>query len=388
MSTSQPLAGFTVVEIGHSVAAPYTGLIMAGLGATLLKIENPEGGGDPARGWGPPFHDGDASAFVAFNRNKQSLAVDLRDPVQRDALRQLILDRADAVICNLRAGSAEALGVGPIALRQQKSELVYCEIGAFGSVGPLADKPGYDPLMQAYGGLMSITGESSERPPIRVGVSMIDMGAGLWAAIGLISALMERQRTGVGGIVETSLFETALAWTANPIARYEMSGAPQKPAGSGAAGIVPYQAFRTIDGWVVIGVANDRLFVKLAKAIGNPELAQDPRFLTNGGRVTHQRDLIPVIEAIAATFTSRELCDLMDLHGVPAAPVQTIAQVVKDAQTQALGILQHGPEGAAATVGLPLRFDGVRPDYLSRAPSLGAHTADWLSNSEMSIADR
>lgn len=378
MSSTQPLAGFTVVEIGHSVAAPYTALILAGLGATVLKVENPEGGGDPARGWGPPFHNGDAPGFVAFNRNKQSLAVDLRDPAQLDALRQLILDRADAVICNLRAGSAEALGVGPLALRKAKPALVYCEIGAFGSVGPMADKPGYDPLMQAYGGLMSITGESTERPPIRVGVSMIDMGAGLWGAIGVICALMERQRTGVGGTIETSLFETALAWTAGPIARQQMSDAPQRPQGSGAAGIVPYQAFQTRDGWVVIGAGNDRLYVKLMKALGEHELAIDPRFKTNGGRVTHERVLVPVIERIAATFTSRELCDLLDAHGVPAAPVQTIAQVVKDAQTEALGIIQPGPDGAIPTVGLPLRFDGVRPAYVSAAPGLGEHTTDWL----------
>lgn len=379
MSTAQPLAGITVIELGHSVAAPYTGLVLAGLGARVLKVENPAGG-DPARDWGPPFHDGMAPHFVAFNRNKESLVVDLRDTAQRYALKALIVEQADVVICNLRAGSAEALGVGPIALREAKPALIYAEIGAFGSVGPMADKPGYDPLMQAYGGLMSITGESPDRPPIRVGVSIIDMGAGQWATIGILSALMERQRTGVGAHVETSLFETALAWAATPVARHTMSGKPEVPAGSGAAGIVPYQAFRTQDGWLVIGAGNDKLFAKLMAALDEPALAADPRFVNNRGRVTHRLELIPIIERHAAAHTNASLSALLDAHGVPAAPVQTIAQVVKDEQTRALGIVQSGPEGAFPTVGLPLRFDGERPPYLASAPALGAHTETWLKS--------
>ena len=381
MATNQPLTGITVVEIGHSVAAPYTGLILAGLGAEVIKVENPDGG-DTARGWGPPFFEGDAPHFVAFNRNKQSITVDLRDSTQRDALRRLIIERADAVICNLRAGSAEELGVGPVALCQEKPALIYCEIGAYGSVGPMASKPGYDPLMQACGGMMSITGENVDRPPIRVGVSIIDMGAGLWGAIGVISALFERLRTGVGGLIETSLFETALAWTATPVARQIMSGKPQLPQGSGAAGIVPYQAFQTRDGWLVIGAGNDNLFAKLATAIGESQIAKDPRFKTNGDRVRNQAELLPVIERRAAAYSRSELAAILDANGVPNAPVQTIEQVVKDPQTRALGIIQSGPEGAFPTVGLPLRFDGERPPYVHAAPGLGEHTNQLLPQGE------
>lgn len=377
MSHSQPLAGFTVVEIGHSVAAPYTGFILASLGAELIKIENPDGG-DAARGWGPPFHAGSAPHFTAFNRDKQSAMVDLRDPVQRDALRNFILDKADAVICNMRAGAAEALGLGPLALREANPSLVYCEIGAFGHVGPMADKPGYDPLMQAYGGMMSITGESVDRPPIRVGVSIVDMGSGMWGAIGIMGALIERRRSGVGCVVRTSLFETALAWTATPICRQLMSGQPQLPQGSGAAGIVPYQAFRTQDGWLVIGAGNDGLFVKLAAAMQRPDLAVDERFRTNRNRVTHKALLLPQIETFASGFTSKELGALLDKAGVPNAPVQTIEQVVADPQTLALGILQAGPEGAFTTVGLPLTYDGERPPYRRAAPQLGEQTGAWL----------
>lgn len=377
LSHSQPLAGFTVVEIGHSVAAPYTGFILASLGAELIKVENPDGG-DAARGWGPPFFAGSAPHFTAFNRDKQSVSVDLRDPAQCAALRELILEKADAVICNLRAGAAEALGVGPIGLREANPALVYCEVGAFGHVGPMAGKPGYDPLMQAYGGMMSITGESTERPPIRVGVSIIDMGSGMWGAIGIMGALIERRRSGKGTVVRTSLFETALAWTATPVCRQQMSGQPQLPQGSGAAGIVPYQAFRTRDGWLVIGAGNDGLFAKLAKAMGRPELAADERFRTNRGRVTNRDQLLPLIEGFAAGFGNKDLAALLDAADVPNAPVQTIEQVVTDPQTLALGILQQGPDGAFPTVGLPLTFDGERPPYRAAAPTLGQHTADWL----------
>lgn len=378
MSHSQPLAGFTVVEIGHSVAAPYTGFILASLGAELIKVENPDGG-DAARGWGPPFFAGSGPHFTAFNRDKHSIAVDLRDPAQCAALRELILEKADAVVCNLRAGAAEKLGLDAQSLRAANAALVYCEIGAFGHVGPLADRPGYDPLMQAYGGLMSITGESVERPPIRVGVSIMDMGSGMWGAIGILGALIERRRTGQGTHVRTSLFETALAWTATPICRQQMSQEPQLPQGSGAAGIVPYQAFKTKDGWLVIGAGNDGLYGKLTTAMGRPDLHADGRFLSNRLRVTNQQQLLPQIEAWAANWASQDLAALLDGHGVPNAPVQTIEQVVRDPQALALGILQAGPPGSFPTVGLPLSYDGERPPYRSAAPALGQHTAQWLA---------
>jgi len=372
MTHLQPLSGYTVVEIGHSVAAPYTGFILASLGANVIKVENPDGG-DPARDWGPPYHDGVGPHFVAFNRNKKSITIDLSNEAERACLQKIILDKADAVICNLRAGSAEKNGVGPQFLRMQKPALVYCEIGAFGNVGPMSKMPGYDPLMQAYGGLMSITGENSERPPVRVGVSIMDMGAGLWAAIGVLGALMEREKTGVGCLVETSLFETALAWTATPIARFNMNGLPQAPQGSGAAGIVPYQAFRTIDGWVMIAVGSDKLFGKLAAAMENPQLADDVRFKSNGLRVKNQEQLLPLIEKFASLKTSQEIIQLLNQFGVPNTPVQTIEQVTRDPQALALGIIQSGPDGACPSVGIPLQFDGERPPYQSPSPQLGEH---------------
>jgi crotonobetainyl-CoA:carnitine CoA-transferase CaiB-like acyl-CoA transferase len=372
MPSSKPLRGYRVVEVGNSVAGPYAGLILAELGADLIKVESPNGG-DFARGWGPPFWDGSAPHFVALNRGKRSIVAELGVAEQRDALRQLIVRDADAVIFNLRPGMAAERGLGPDELLTAKPALVYCDIGAFGRGGPLEKKPGYDPLMQAYGGLMSITGEDETRPPIRVPVAMTDMGAGLWAAIGILSAFLERQKTGRGGLVETSLFETALAYETIQIASVLIHPRQMKPQGSGASGIVPYQAFRAADGWIVIGGGNDGLFAKLVHALGISELAKDERFIRNAGRVKHRRELIPLIDAQVAKKSVGEVRLLLDAAGVPNAPVQRIDEIVNDPQAQALGIIQKGPEGALPTLGVPLRFDGVRPEYEAAAPRLGEH---------------
>jgi crotonobetainyl-CoA:carnitine CoA-transferase CaiB-like acyl-CoA transferase len=307
------------------------------------------------------------------------VTVELGVAAQRDALEQLIVRDADAVIFNLRPGMASERGLGADRLLAQKPALVYCDIGAFGRGGPLENKPGYDPLMQAYGGLMSITGEDETRPPIRVPVAMTDMGAGLWAAIGILSSLLERGKTGRGGIVETSLFETALAYETIQIASVMLSPREMKPQGSGASGIVPYQAFRASDGWIVIGGGNDGLFAKLVKALERPELAADERFVTNADRVKNRRTLIPLLEAEVAKKTIAGVRALLDRAGVPNAPVQRIDQVIEDPQARALGIIQEGPEGALPTLGLPLRFDGVRPEYERAAPKLGEHGSDPLN---------
>ena len=372
MPSSKPLRGQCVVEVGNSVAGPYAGMILAELGADLIKVESPNGG-DFARGWGPPFWDGSAPHFVALNRGKRSIVAELGVPEQRDALRELIVRDADAVIFNLRPGMAVERGLGPEELLGLKPSLVYCDIGAFGRGGPLERQPGYDPLMQAYGGLMSITGEDETRPPIRVPVAMTDMGSGLWAAVGILSAFLERQKTGRGGLVETSLFETALAYETIQIASVLIQPRRMKPQGSGASGIVPYQAFRASDGWIVIGGGNDGLFSKLVHALGIPQLATDERFIRNADRVKHRRELIPLIDAEVTKHSIAEVRRLLDEAGVPNAPVQRIDEIANDPQAQALGIIQQGPEGALPTLGLPLRFDGVRPEYEAAAPRLGEH---------------
>ena len=381
MPSAKPLAGITVVEIGHSVAAPYAGLILSELGADVIKVENPKGG-DYARGWGPPFWNGTASAFHGLNRGKSGITVNFGDPEEAGRLRRLIIDRADAVIQNLRAGVMQGYGLGAAELTAAKPSLIYCDLGAFGESGPMSSKPGYDPLMQAFAGIMSVTGEGGDRPPVRVGVSIVDMGSGMWATIGILAALFERTRTGRGGAVATSLYETALAWMTVPLAGYAANGEIRRPHGSGTAEIAPYQCFPTRRGWLMIAAGNDNLYRRLCATLGRPELGEDARFLTNGDRVVNRGILVPMIEEITRTWDIEELMAALDKAGIPNAPLQNVAQVSDHPQTQAVGILQQGPEGALPTVGLPLAFDGERSSYERAAPALGEHNETVLGTAK------
>ena len=367
MSSIRPLSGITVVEIGHSVAAPYAGMILGELGAEVIKVENPNGG-DACRGWGPPFTDGTATAFHAFNRAKRGITVDLTDPAQVAKLRAFICERADVAIHNQKYGTLDRYGLSAAALIAEKPTLVYCNIGAFGATGPLRDRPGYDPMMQAYGGLMSLLGEDG-RPPVRVTVSIIDMATAMWAVIGILAALQERGRTGSGGVVDTSLYETTLAWMTLPISAYLADGEIPERHGSGVGPIVPYQAFAAADGHIMVAAGNDNLFRRLCGAIGRPGLAEDPRFRTNGDRVVNRAALVPILSDLFATEPIAVWAARLDAAGIPNGPIRTVDQVVADAQTAALGIIQQS--GAISLVGLPLSFDGARPPFAKLAPGLG-----------------
>lgn len=372
-----PLQGFTVVELGHSVAAPYAGLILAELGARVIKVENPNGG-DYARGWGPPFWNDVATPFLSLNRGKQGISVDFTSQEDAQALRSLILDQADMVIQNLRPGILEKFDLTPQALRAQKPDLIWCDIGAFGPTGPLASKPGYDPLAQAATGIMSVTGEGGDRPPVRVGVSLIDMGAGMWTVIGLLASLIGRQSGGKGAHLSTSLYETGLAWMTIQLAAYEASGEARRPHGSGTAEIVPYQAFQASDGWLMIAAGNDNLFRKLCGALGFAELAMDPQFATNPARVKNRDQLISRISAVAAGYTVAALGKKLDEAGVPNSPLLTVDQVAHHPQTGAVGMLQPSEGQDLRLAGIPLTLNGGRPRARTPAPALGEHNAKWL----------
>jgi crotonobetainyl-CoA:carnitine CoA-transferase CaiB-like acyl-CoA transferase len=369
MSSPHPLAGIVVVEIGHSIAAPYAGMILGELGADVIKVENPRGG-DACRGWGPPFLEGAATCFHAVNRAKRGIAIDLADPADAAQLRALILERADAVLHNLKLGALDKYGLGDAAMVAAKPSLVWCNLGAFGSVGPLRDKPGYDPMMQAYSGLMSLLGEDG-RPPVRVPASIVDMGAGMWSVIGILAALQERGRTGRGGIVDTSLYETGLAWMSIYLAGYLANREIPSRHGSGVDMIVPYQAFAAADGWLMVAAGNDNLFRRLAAVLDRPELAEDPRFASNRDRVRHRKELVPILADIFATRRRAEWAATLEAAGIPNGPINTLDQVVDDPQTRALGIIQHRPESELGLVGLPLSFDGARPPFAKAAPALG-----------------
>src|SRR5437763_12218614 len=371
-----PLAGVTVVEFCHSVAGPYAGSILADLGADVIKVESPDKG-DYARDWGPPFAHGTATLFHVLNHNKRGLALDVRDGVTCAELKAFILEHADVVIQNMRPGAIDKLGLGAAALRAEKPALIYCDLGAYGRTGPLRERPGYDPLMQAHGGIMSVTGVDGGEP-VRVGVSIVDQGAGMWAAMGILAALNRRHVTGEGCHVTTSLFETAIGWMAPHIGGYLSGGAMRRPLGSGVTEIVPHQAFPTRDGYIMVAAGNDNLFRALCGAIEHMEFVADARFATNSKRVENRRTLIPLLEDVFRTKASAEWQVRLDAAGVPAAPIENVAQVVASPQTEALGILQKAPDLDMTLAGLPLEFDGKRPPYRNSAPKLGEHN-DFLS---------
>ena len=370
-----PLEGIKVVEIAQNLAGPYAGEILAALGADVVKVERPEGG-DDARGWGPPFWRGTSPAFLTMNSDKRSITLDLKDPAAVAWLTAYLGD-ADVLVQNLRPGVLEAFGLGPEALLAKYPGLVYCSLWAFGRTGPLRLRPGYEPMVQAFAGLMTVNGDEGG-PPTRIGTSILDYGTGMWAAIGTLAALVRRQQTGRGGVVDASLFETALAWLTGHYTSYRITGELPVPHRSGSRRLVVFQAFEAKDGPVIVAAGNDRLFAKLAQALGRPDWAQDARFATNAARVTNRAALIPEIEAIVRTRTKAEWLERLEQAGVPCAPIQNLAEVLAEPQTGATGMLQPVPELGLELLGLPLSFDGERPPIRRRAPHLGEHNGEIL----------
>jgi crotonobetainyl-CoA:carnitine CoA-transferase CaiB-like acyl-CoA transferase len=370
-----PLTGVMVLELGHSVAAPFAGQILSDMGAQVIKIEKPAG--DDARKWGPPFVDHAAATFQALNRGKQSVVMDLRDTAQCGQLLQWIDAHVDVVLQNMRPGQVEELGLGAAVLCARKPALIYCNLGAFGGVGPMANRPGYDPLMQAFSGIMSVVGEPSGQP-VRVGPSIVDMGAGMWAALGITSALHQRHSTGLGQVVDVSLFETAASWMSIYAAQYLASGEVPQKQGSGQTGIVPYRAYATGDGHLVVAAGNDGLFQKLCAVLGHAEWAQDARFISNPLRVTHAATLYALIEPCFVQRSNADWTALLDAVGVPCAPVQNVADMLQHPQLQALDILQDVPGSTIPLMGLPIRFNGARPQPRHASPALGSTTLEAL----------
>ena len=374
----EPLHGIRVVDLTSSLAGPTCTEILGGLGASVVKVEHP-GRGDEAREWGPSFFPGGSVMFFAANRSKRSLALDFTDERGKDALLRLIAD-SDVVVQSMRAGSAERHGLGSDELRARHPRLVYCSIEAFGPAGPLAGSPGYDPLMQAFAGLVSITGESG-RPGVRVGASVIDIGTGVWAALGIVAALLERAATGRGRDVGVALFDTALSLVGYQLAAALQTGVAPGRHGTAFPLIAPYEVFATADGELMIAAANDRLFRLLCERIGLPELADDPRFRSNPDRLANREALLPPVRARIAAETSAHW--LAALDGIPVAPVQDLVEVGAHPQTRAGGMLQEvdGLEAVAA----PLRIDRERLEHDRPPPRLGEHSAEVLR--ELGLAD-
>jgi formyl-CoA transferase/CoA:oxalate CoA-transferase len=368
MTELRPLAGTRVVDVTSSLAGPTATQLLAALGADVVKVEPLTG--DHARAWGPPFLDGESAMFLASNAGKRSLGVDLGDERGR-AIVQRLVDGADVFLQSLRPGAAERHGLDASTLRARNPRLVHCSISAFGSSGPLRDQPGYDPLLQAASGIMSVTGETGGRP-VRVGVSLIDLGTGVWAALGVLAAVFERERTGVGRTLELSLYETALSLLSSQLVGYLGTGAVPGREGSAFPLIAPYQTFPTLDGELMIVAGNDKLFTALCDVLGAPELAADARFLTNPDRVANRTELVALLERRTRERDPAELLAKLVAAGVPASRVQDVGEAARHPQTEALGILQS--LGDLVTVAAPLSADGERVRHHAPPPALGAHT--------------
>ncbi len=371
MPTSKIFDGVTVVELGSSIAGPFAARILADMGARVIKVEHPKGG-DASRQWGPVLPDGGSAAYHAVNMGKLSVTADMTDADDLARLKTLIVDQADVVLQNLKPGAADRYGLGATAMRKASPSLIYCNAGAFGNAGPLGGLPGYDPLMQAFSGITSLTGERG-RPPSRVGVSLIDLGTGMWAAIAIISALYRRAVTGQGAIADVSLLETSLGWMTLALGEYATTGeAPQRNGLKGPI-VAPNNGFETADGVLVIVAATDAQFARLCAIIGRAELAEDPRFATNAARFANEEEMSRQITEILRTDTRAAWAGLLDKAGIPNALVQSVAEIAAHPQTEALGILRMSDDNPVRFIGLPLSIDGERPSAGGHAPDLGEH---------------
>jgi crotonobetainyl-CoA:carnitine CoA-transferase CaiB-like acyl-CoA transferase len=378
-----PLEGVRVIEVGQALAGPLAGVIMADMGADVIKIEKPDGG-DDARIWGPPYGpDGETSLyFYSQNRNKRSVVLDLKLAADVEKLHRLC-DTADILIQNLRPGVVDEIGIGPEAMLKRHPRLIYCSIWAFGYQGPLMMKSGFDPLLQAYGGMMSVTGRPQD-PPTFCGASINDKATGMFCAVGALAALRRRDKTGKGCLVDTSLFDSAVHWVEGGVNSYIATGNVPRRHGTGGNVIVPYQTFDCADGKsLCLAPGNDRLWARCAAVLGHPEWASDTKFARSAARVANKAELLPMIESAMRTRTRGEWIDALEKAGVPCAPVNDIGELATTEQFAASGILQElparaGESSGAKVVGLPICFDRERPHSPRSAPKLGEHTDEVL----------
>lgn len=373
----QALEGIRVVDLTQNLAGPYCTQILGDLGAEIVKIEPLQG--DAARAWGPPFWGGDSPLYLSANRNKRSVRLDLKNDQGREIVWKLI-DEADVFVQALRGGVVERLGLDYESVKARRPGIIYASVTAYGPTGPLKELPGYDPLMQAYCGLMSVTGHP-ETGPARVGGSVVDLGTGMWAALGVLSALHQRTEPDAGCHVSTSLMDTALGWVSYHLMGYMATGQVPGPIGTGLAMIAPYGAFPTSDGQLMIAAGNDTLFGRLCTAFDLPDLPDNPLYVSNPRRVANRDELFSILAAKTREFGTRELWELLGEQSVPAAPIQDIATVAVDPQVAASGMLSivdHPSIPDYRDVAIPVRWDDERPRTRTVPPRAGEHTREVL----------
>jgi len=375
-----PLKGLTVIELAHIMAGPVCGLMLADMGADVIKVEK-HPGGDDSRRFLPPDIEGESAAFMMMNRNKRGIAVNLKTEDGQAVVRRL-LESADVVIENYRHGTMARLGLSYESLATANPGLIYCEISGFGRTGPYAERGGFDLIAQGMSGLMSVTGEGEGRPPVKVGAPITDITAGILGAMGVAAAYAERLKTGRGQRVDTSLFEAGIVQTYWASAITFATGRPPGPMGSAHPLNAPYQAFRTEDGWITVGAANQVNWLRLVRVIGAPELAEDPRFKENAGRMTNLAALVDALAPHLASRTTADWLKLLEAAGVPAGPVLNIAEMHRDPQAIARDMVvsaEHSRLGPVKTLGLPVKFSATPGGVLRGAPLYGEHSREVLA---------
>lgn len=377
---SGPLAGVKVVELAHIMAGPVCGLMLADLGADVIKVEKAPDG-DDSRRMVPPEVDGESAAFMMLNRNKRGAVINLKEPSGKEAMKRLLRE-ADVVIENYRPGTMERLGLGYEALREENPALIYCQITGFGSTGPYAMRAGFDLIAQGMSGLMSVTGEGPGRPPVKVGVPIGDITAGILGAMGVLAAYTHRLKTGEGQRVDTSLLEASLTQTYWPAAIFLASGVSAEPMGSAHPLSAPYQAFETADGWVNIGAANQGNWLRLLDVLGIPELAEDRRFADNAGRRTRLDELTELLAPHLRERTTAAWLATFEEAGVPAGPVLSTGEALNDPQALAREMVvevEHRRLGRQKTLGVPVKLSATPGRVRRGAPVLGEHTREVLA---------
>jgi len=372
----QPLQGIRVLDLSRVLAGPYCTMVLGDLGADVIKVESPDG--DETRAWGPPFAEGESAYYLCVNRNKRSIVVDFKTAEGRDIISRLI-KQSDILVENFRPGSLARFSLDFESASALNPNLIYCSITGFGGTGPLRDKPGYDFMIQALGGLMSITGEP-DGEPMKVGVAVADLFAGQNAVIAILAALQARTQTGKGQHLDISLFDSQLSMLANVASNYLVSGNLPKRYGNAHANIVPYQSFQASDSWFVIAVGNDKQFAKMCEVIGKRELVSDVRFATNSARVQNRDELIPILKPVFLTKTVNEWLSLIG-DEFPCGAINTLEQAFSMPQVEAREILvhmKHKEIGDLRLVGSPLKFSDTPVEYKLPPPRLGEHTEDVL----------
>lgn len=384
-----PLAHIRVLDMSRVLAGPWAAQTLADLGAEVVKVERP-GAGDDTRQWGPPFlpgPDGEATAesayFLAANRGKKSITLDISGDRGREVARALAA-RSDVLIENFKVGGLARRGLDYASLRPLNPGLVYCSITGFGQTGPYAARGGYDFMIQAMGGLMSLTGERDDRPgggPQKAGLAVSDLFCGMYATVAILAALAHRDRTGEGQHIDLALLDSTVAMLSTMASNYFATGAAPGRMGNAHPNVAPYQLYPTADGHIVVAVGNDGQFARLCAAVGRPELADDPRFAGNAARLAHRDALNAALEAALAARPGADWLALLAERGVPAAPVNDVAQAFADPQVRHRGVkveLPHASGAAAAHAGSPLRLSRTPVRYTASAPTLGQHTDEVL----------